>query len=64
MTTNTQAKHDTNHLEGLTTMAAKIRYLATVYVDTEGTINRGRIAAILGIKYQWVRNVLITPVKG
>ncbi len=65
MTTNTQTSelHDTNHLNGLTTTAAKVRYLATIYVAEDGTVNRGRIAKILDIRYQWVRNVLITPLK-
>jgi hypothetical protein len=43
--------HDTAHLESLTTMASKIRYLSTIYPK------RGTIAKILGIRYQWVRNV-------
>lgn len=43
--------------EGLTTMSSKIRYL-----DSTG-MPRGAIAKTLGIRYQWVRNVLITPVK-
>lgn len=59
-TTNT---HDVDHLNTLPTTAAKVRYLATFYVDQNGTVNRGRIAKILGIRYQWVRNVLITPLK-
>jgi hypothetical protein len=64
MTTQTNVQHDTNHLDSITTTAGKIRYLATIYVDQEGKVNRGRIAKILDIKYQWVRNVLITPIKG
>lgn len=44
-------------LETLTTTAAKIRYL-----DSTG-MSRGAIAKKLNIRYQWVRNVLITPLK-
>lgn len=51
--------HSAEHLETLPTTAAKVRYLASIYGDKE----RGRIAKILGIRYQWVRNVLITPLK-
>lgn len=45
------------HLDGLDTTSAKIRYLAA-----EGH-PRGDIARVLNIRYQWVRNVLITPLK-
>ncbi len=55
--------HDTTVLSGHETMSSKIRYLATIY-QTDGVVNRGLIAKILDIKYQWVRNVLITPLKG
>jgi hypothetical protein len=48
---------DAMHLTGLTTVASKIRYL-----DSCG-LKRGQIARTLNIRYQWVRNVLITPVK-
>lgn len=41
----------------LTTKSAVIRYL-----NAEG-MKRGEIAKLLGIRYQHVRNVLITPVK-
>lgn len=44
-------------LDTLTQMASKIRYL-----NAEG-FSRGDISRILGIRYQWVRNVLITPLK-
>ncbi len=44
-------------LEGLTTMAAKIRKLLSL------GLSRGKVAKILDIKYQWVRNVEITPLK-
>lgn len=44
-------------LEELTSTAAKVRYLASEKFD------RGDIARILDIRYQWVRNVLITPLK-
>lgn len=50
-------KIDTTKLESLTTTASKIRYL------NELGLTRYAIAKYLGIKYQWVRNVLITPVK-
>ena len=43
-------------LESFTTTSAKIRYL-----DQEGW-TRGQISKYLGIRYQWVRNVLVTPV--
>lgn len=39
------------------TISAKIRYL-----DSQ-KMTRGDISRFLGIRYQWVRNVLITPVK-
>lgn len=39
------------------TQAAKIRFLATK------TTQRGAIAKRLGIRYQWVRNVLEQPLK-
>lgn len=41
----------------LTTMSSKIRFL-----DSKG-LSRGQIAKTLGIRYQWVRNVLVTPIK-
>jgi hypothetical protein len=44
-------------LAELTSTASKVRYL-----DGEG-FPRGDIARILNIRYQWVRNVLITPLK-
>jgi hypothetical protein len=44
-------------LDGMTQMASKIRYLSK-----EG-YSRGDISRILEIRYQWVRNVLITPLK-
>lgn len=65
-TQDTQVKHDTKVLEGHKSMSAKIRYLATIYTSPEGAKfpeDRGAIAKILGIKYQWVRNVLNTPLK-
>ena len=43
-------------LEGMPTKSAKIRYLASLEWE------RGDIARHLGIRYQHVRNVLITPV--
>lgn len=44
-------------LESLTTTSSKIRFL-----DSLG-YTRGDISRILGVRYQWVRNVLITPIK-
>ncbi len=44
-------------LASFKTTSAKIRYLASLNWP------RGQIAKKLGIKYQWVRNVLITEVK-
>lgn len=40
-------------------MAQQIRYLASLQEKED----RGAIAKYLGIRYQWVRNVLIQPVK-
>lgn len=53
----TITKANQDKLDTLTTKSAKIRYL-----DSE-KFTRGQIAKILGIRYQHVRNVLITPVK-
>ena len=44
-------------LESMTQTASKIRYL-----DSIG-MSRGDISRVLSIRYQWVRNVLITPLK-
>lgn len=41
----------------LTSMASKIRYLSAI------TTSKGDIARYLDIRYQWVRNVLNTPLK-
>lgn len=46
-------------LAGHKTTAQKIRFLAS----TQEKEDRGAIAKHLGIRYQWVRNVLITPIK-
>jgi len=43
-------------LASLSTTSAKIRYL-----NDQG-MSRGEISRTLKIRYQWVRNVLITPV--
>jgi len=43
--------------ESLVTTSSKVRYL-----DSQG-MSRGQIAKTLNIRYQHVRNVLITPVK-
>jgi hypothetical protein len=48
----TQAK-----LDAMTQMASRIRFLLA-----EG-LSRGDVARILNIRYQWVRNVAITPLK-
>jgi DNA-binding NarL/FixJ family response regulator len=50
-------KEQTAKLESMTQTSSKIRYLAS-----EG-LSRGDISRALGIRYQWVRNVLITPLK-
>jgi len=44
-------------IENLPTMASKIRYLSA-----KG-YSRSEIAKKLQIRYQWVRNVLITPIR-
>jgi len=44
-------------LSAFTQTASKIRFLAS-----KG-YSRGDISRVLGIRYQWVRNVLITPLK-
>ena len=49
--------YDASKLDGLPTKSAKIRYL-----DQQG-LTRSEIAKLLGIRYQHVRNVLITPLK-
>lgn len=52
-----------NELKTLTTMSSQIRFL-----DSKG-VSRGSISKILSelhkklVRYQWVRNVLITPIK-
>jgi hypothetical protein len=46
-----------SELESLTSTAAKVRYLAAT------GMSRGDISRVLNIRYQWVRNVLITPLK-
>jgi hypothetical protein len=44
-------------LDGCTSTAMKIRTLCSA------GFSRGDISRILSIRYQWVRNVLITPLK-
>lgn len=44
-------------LSEMTQTASKIRFL-----HSEG-FSRGDISRVLQIRYQWVRNVLITPLK-
>ena len=51
------SKAQSEHLATLTQTASKIRYLASERMPT------GDIARALDIRYQWVRNVLITPLK-
>jgi hypothetical protein len=50
-------------LDALTSTAAKVRFMAAVTPD-RGEISR-YLTAHLGreVRYQWVRNVLITPLK-
>ena len=50
-------KAQTTKLNNCSTTSAKIRYLASIGFE------RGPIAKQLNIRYQHVRNVLITPVK-
>ncbi len=47
----------TKRVRSLNTKSAQIRYLASI------DLTRSQIAKYLDIRYQWVRNVLITPVK-
>ena len=44
-------------LDAMTQTSTKIRFLSS-----KG-FSRGDISRALGIRYQWVRNVLITPLK-
>jgi hypothetical protein len=53
----TLSKDVQSKLDSLTSTASKVRYL-----DSEGH-SRGDISRILSIRYQWVRNVLIQPLK-
>ena len=46
-----------NHVGSIATTSGKIRYL-----NNEG-FTRYQISKVLNIRYQWVRNVLVTPVK-
>lgn len=52
------SKKQADHINGLETTSSKIRYLTA-----EG-LTRSQIAKVLNIRYQWVRNVQITPLKG
>ncbi len=47
----------TKKVKAFGTTSAKIRYLASQ------DYTRSQISKYLGIRYQWVRNVLVTPVK-
>jgi len=42
------------------TKSAMIRYLASLFPTDKA--DRGKIAKFMGIKYQFVRNVLVTPI--
>jgi hypothetical protein len=46
-----------SEIGNLSTMSSKIRYLA------QKGYTRSEISKKLNIRYQWVRNVLITPIK-
>jgi len=50
-------KAQTTKLATFETMSGRIRYLHSLGLE------RGPIAKQLGIRYQWVRNVLLTEVK-
>ena len=50
-------KAQNTKLNSFTTKSAKIRYLDSL------DYSRGEIAKALNIRYQHVRNVLITPIK-
>lgn len=52
-----QVAFNQSDLDALSTTSAKIRFL-----NAQG-LSRGAIAKALNIRYQWVRNVLITPLK-
>ena len=56
-TKNTKNEKIDATLESFKTMSAKIRYLDSIGME------RGDISRKLKIKYQWVRNVLITNVE-
>lgn len=52
-----QTKIESIDLSSFSTKSSKIRYLHSL------NFSRGQIAKFLDIRYQHVRNVLITPVK-
>jgi DNA-binding NarL/FixJ family response regulator len=56
-TAKTLTKDQQAKLAELTQTASKIRYLLGEGMD------RGDVARVLNIRYQWVRNVAITPLK-
>jgi len=57
-TTKTQTTLPTITIpSNLTTTSSKIRYLHSQ------NLTRSQISKFLNIRYQWVRNVLITPTK-
>ena len=51
------SKSNRDELDAISQTAGKIRYL-----HSKG-YSRGDISRLLSIRYQWVRNVLITPLK-
>lgn len=53
----TVSKEIRSELDSLTQTASKIRFLLSK------NYSRGDVSRILGIRYQWVRNVSITPLK-
>jgi hypothetical protein len=59
--TTTKAKtlspDQNKNLSSIATVSGKIRYLASI------NLTRMEISKVLNVRYQWVRNVLITPVK-
>ena len=56
MSTKTKQLFDPKKVESFSTTSAKIRYLDSC------NLSRGQIAKELNIRYQWVRNVLVTPI--
>lgn len=66
-TTNTTVETTTTRREMTAEVAAKVKAIPTMsgkirFLAGSGW-TRGDIAHVLQIRYQWVRNVMITPVK-